>query len=62
MRVVANGLRNRAKTDAALVADSERRMEALIAEIEAALEIPTPEGGPGNGSTEGSQQDRLAAA
>lgn len=35
MRVVANGLRNRLKTDAAVIADCEQRMQSLIAEIEA---------------------------
>lgn len=37
LRVVANGLRNRFKTDAALLADSCNRVEGLIAEIESSL-------------------------
>lgn len=36
-RVITNSLRNRIKTDAAALADSERRVEALLAEIEARL-------------------------
>ena len=33
-RVLVRGLRNRTKTDAAALFDSERRLEALIAELE----------------------------
>lgn len=34
-RVLVRGLRNRTKTDAAALFDSEQRIEALIAQIEA---------------------------
>jgi hypothetical protein len=47
-RVITNSLRNRLKTDAAALADGERRTQALIAEIESALNgSPRPEGGTG---------------
>lgn len=61
-RVLVRGLRNRTKTDAAALFDSEQRIEGLIAQIESQTTDPHAKEAQGNGSTEGSQQDRLAAA
>lgn len=51
MRVLANGLRNRLKNDAAAIADAERRAEGLIDEIEARLNgSPRPKEAQGHGN------------
>jgi hypothetical protein len=52
-RVLAAGLRNRTKTDAAALTDSVQRMEALIGRVEAALNgSPRPKEAQGNGTEE----------
>ena len=61
-RVLANGLRNRLKVDAAAIADSEQRMADLIDEIESSLNDPHAKEAQGNGSNQVAQQDRMAAA
>lgn len=55
-RVLAAGLRNRTKTDAAALADSVQRMESLIAAIEARLNgSPRPKEAQGHGTKAHSQ-------
>lgn len=63
LRVVANGLRNRIKLDAAAIADSERRVEGLLAEIEARLNgSPRPKEAQGNDEEHEGSTQHLAEA
>jgi hypothetical protein len=63
LRTAIAPLRNRAKVAVAAIDDAMERQDALIARLDAELSrSPGPKEAHGNGSTEGSQQDRLAAA
>lgn len=63
LRAAIAPLRNRAKVAVAAIDDALERQDALIARLDAELNpSPGPKEAHGNGSTEGSQQDRVAAA
>jgi hypothetical protein len=64
-KVLIRSLRNQTKTAAAALDDSEKRLDGLVDEIEAALGTPRPkeaQGQNGQHFTEAHTQNRLAAA